>query len=65
MHNRLFFPENVNIGIIHKIYTDDKTNYFTIDVKLFNDMTSLGHVYIIENKDRKEILELENQNLDE
>ncbi|HBI00025.1 MAG TPA: rod shape-determining protein MreC, partial [Flavobacterium sp.] len=38
---------------------------FTIDVKLFNDMTSLGHVYIIENKDRKEILELENQNLNE
>mgnify|MGYP006192096231 FL=1 len=61
----IIFPENVNIGIIHKIYTDDKTNYFTIDVKLFNDMTSLGHVYIIENKDRKEILELENQNLDE
>ncbi|HRE77452.1 MAG TPA: rod shape-determining protein MreC [Flavobacterium sp.] len=61
----IIFPENVNIGTIHKIYTDDKTNYFTIDVKLFNDMTSLGHVYIIENKDRKEILELENQNLNE
>jgi len=61
----IIFPENVNIGTIHKIYTDDKTNYFTIDVKLFNDMTSLGHVYIIENIDRKEILELENQNLNE
>jgi len=61
----IIFPENVNIGTIHKIYTDDKTNYFTIDVKLFNDMTSLGHVYIIENKDRKEILQLENQNLNE
>lgn len=61
----VIFPENVNIGTIHKIYTDDKTNYFTIDVKLFNDMTSLGHVYIIENKDRKEILELEAQNKDE
>lgn len=61
----IIFPENVNIGTIHKIYTDDKTNYFTIDVKLFNDMTSLGHVYIIENIDRKEILELESQNSDE
>ncbi|UPQ77812.1 rod shape-determining protein MreC [Flavobacterium azooxidireducens] len=61
----IIFPENVNIGTIHKIYTDDKTNYFTIDVKLFNDMTSLGHVYIIENIDRKEILELENQNQNE
>lgn len=53
------FPENVDIGIIEKIYTDDQTNYFTIDVKLFNDMTNLGHVYIIENKNRNEIIALE------
>lgn len=53
------FPENIDIGIIEKIYTDDQTNYFTIDVKLFNDMTNLGHVYIIENKNRNEIIALE------
>lgn len=53
------FPENINIGTIEKIYTDDETNFFTIDVKLFNDMTSLGHVYIIKNKDKKEIEDLE------
>lgn len=61
----IIFPENINIGTIHKIYTDNKTNYFTIDVKLFNDMTSLGHIYIVENKDRKEILALEAKNKDE
>jgi len=55
----ILFPENINIGTIYKIYTDNKTNYFTIDVKLFNDMTSIGHVYIIDNKDRKEIKKLE------
>lgn len=59
------FPENINIGIIHKIYTDPKTNYFTLDIKLFNDMTSIGHVYIIENKDRKEIIDIEKINKDE
>jgi len=53
------FPENIPIGTIDKIYIDKKTNYFTLDVRLFNDMTSLGHVYIIENKDRKEIIQLE------
>jgi rod shape-determining protein MreC len=53
------FPENIDIGIIHKIYTDDQTNYFTIDVKLFNDMTNLGHIYVIENKHRNEIIALE------
>jgi rod shape-determining protein MreC len=28
-------------------------------VKLFNDMTSLGHVYIIKNKETQEIINLE------
>ena len=53
------FPENIGIGTIEKIYIDNQTNFYTIDVKLFNDMTSLGHVYIIKNKDRDEINTLE------
>lgn len=57
------FPENVGIGTIHKIYTDNETNFFTINVKLFNDMTSLGHVYIIKNKDKKEFDKLQKKNI--
>lgn len=53
------FPENINIGTIEKIYIDNQTNFYTIDVRLFNDMTSLGYVYIIKNKDRDEIINLE------
>lgn len=59
------FPENIPIGKIEKIYVDKKTNYYTIDVRLFNDMTALGHVYIIENKDRDEIKQLEALSVDE
>ncbi len=55
------FPENINIGTVHKIYIDDKTNYYTIDVKLFNDMTNLGHVYIIKNNEREELLQIEKE----
>ncbi len=55
------FPENIGIGTIEKIYTDNETNYYTLDIKLFNDMTNLGHVYIIRNKDAAEIEKLENQ----
>lgn len=55
----VIFPENINIGTIDKIYTDDKTNFYTINVKLFNDMTNLGHVYIIKSKDREEVINLE------
>ncbi len=53
------FPENIPVGTIEKVYVDKKTNYYTLDVRLFNDMTSLGHVYVIENKDKPEIIQLE------
>lgn len=55
----LIFPENINIGTVDKIYIDNKTNYYTLDVKLFNDMTNLGHVYILKSKDNEEITNLE------
>ncbi len=53
------FPENINIGTIEKVLTDNETNFYTLDIKLFNDMTSLGYVYIIKNKDTPEINNLE------
>jgi rod shape-determining protein MreC len=55
------FPGGVNIGTIDRVYTDDETNYYTINVRLFNDMTNLGHVYIIKTKVREEILKLEKE----
>lgn len=55
------FPENIGIGTIDKVYIDNETNYYTLDVKLFNDMTNLGYVYIIKSKDREEIINLEKQ----
>lgn len=57
----VIFPANINIGTISKIYTDNETNYYTLEVKLFNDMTNLGYVYVIKSKDREEILNLEKQ----
>ncbi len=61
----VIFPANINIGTIHKIYIDNQTNYYTIDVKLFNDMTNLGHVYILKGKDRDELINLEKREIDE
>ena len=61
----VIFPENINIGTIDKIYIDNQTNYYTLNVKLFNDMTNLGHVYIIKSKNREEIINLEKQTKNE
>lgn len=55
----VIFPENINIGTVDKIYVDNQTHYYTLSVKLFNDMTNLGYVYIIKSKDREEIINLE------
>jgi rod shape-determining protein MreC len=57
----VIFPENIPIGKIDRIFIDKTTNYYTINVRLFNDMTNLGHVYVIENVKRKEVLKLEDE----
>ena len=57
------FPKGIPIGTVASFKTDETENYFEIDVALFNDMTNIGHVYIIENLDAAEISNL--NNLDE
>lgn len=58
----VIFPENIGIGTIDKVgIPSDKNHYYTINVKLFNDMTNLGHVYIIKSENSEEIRNLENQ----
>lgn len=55
----VIFPENIPIGKIEKAYTDKNTNYYTISVRLFNDMTNVGFVYVIDNSKKNELLELQ------
>lgn len=56
------FPKGIPIGTIASFKLDETENYFEIDVALFNDMTNIGHVYIIENLDATEISNLNNLN---
>ena len=53
------FPENIPIGTIRKFDLDIAKSFYRIDVDLFNDMTNIKNVYIINNLNREEILELE------
>ena len=53
------FPENIPIGTIQKYDLNESQSFYSIDVKLFNDMTNLDFVYVIQNKNRPEIQELE------
>ena len=55
------FPENIPIGTIKKYDLAGSGGFYNIDVALFNDMTNIKNVYIINNTDRKEILQLESE----
>jgi len=49
------FPKGIQIGVINDFELDAAENYYIINMKLFNDMTNIEHVYVIENKDLAEI----------
>ncbi|MDO5978295.1 rod shape-determining protein MreC [Flavivirga spongiicola] len=55
------FPKDINIGLIENYKLDAAENYYEINVRLFNDMTDLEHVYIIENTNKPEITNLLNE----
>ncbi len=59
------FPEGILIGTVKDFHLDDDDNYYYVNVDLFNDMTGLEHVYLIENNEAIEILELEKRVQDE
>ena len=58
------FPEGVLIGTINDFILNEDKNSYTVNVKLFNDMTNLEHIYIIKNKDAEEIKLLEKEGED-
>lgn len=53
------FPQGIPIGIVDQFVLDISGDTYNVDVTLFNDMTNLSHVYIIENLDAEEIRQLE------
>ena len=56
------FPKGIPIGRIVHFEKSKKDNTYIIDVKLFADMSNLEYVYIIEDRDRVAVSDLEKQN---
>ena len=53
------FPENIPIGTIKSFGLDVSKSSYTINISLFNDMSNLKNVYIINNTNRVVLEELE------
>ena len=58
------FPEGIPIGTI-KNFTTNNNRYETINISLFNDMSSIGYVEVIKNFDSEEIVNLEEKSTNE
>ncbi|WP_127139575.1 rod shape-determining protein MreC [Flagellimonas marinaquae] len=58
------FPENVPIGTIKKYDLNASQSFYNIDVELFSDMANIKNVYLIENRDKEEIEELESRTIE-
>ena len=53
------FPEGILIGAVIDFELTEDENSQNLNIQLFNDMTNLQHVYIIDNLDSQEIINLE------
>lgn len=53
------FPKGILIGTIDSYKLDAGGDTYIVNVKLFNDMTNIGHVYVIENLQASEIKSLQ------
>lgn len=59
------FPENIPIGTIKKFDLNESKSFYSIDVQLFNDMTNIKNVYVIDHINRQEIIQLEEETEDD
>ncbi|MEO2061296.1 MULTISPECIES: rod shape-determining protein MreC [Mesonia] len=56
------FPKGIPVGVVDNFELDVNQSYYKINVRLFNDMTNVGYVYIIDNQNLEELQSLETEN---
>lgn len=54
------FPENIVIGTISKIEKNESSNFYDLQLELATNFKSLYNVYVVDNKNRREQVLLEN-----
>ena len=57
-----YFPSNLEIGKIVTLKKEKNEGYYSIEVELFKSPSQWEYVYVIKNKDIKEINNLERKN---
>ncbi len=57
--NSLAFPKGLVVGVIKKFELDESQNYYSIQIELINDLTSINAVYVLTNLDAEAIKKLD------
>ena len=57
----LIYPEGITIGYIESSELQEDQNFFSVKIKVATDFASIHHVYIIQDKMKLEIEQLQNQ----
>lgn len=53
------FPKGLMIGTVERFYIEKGSNFYTVDVRLVNDLSNVQQVYVISNALKEEQAELE------
>ncbi len=56
------FPPGIAIGTIKRDTVPEGNNFYNIKVALVNDLSRMEYVYIVKNRDRKELMKLKGNN---
>jgi rod shape-determining protein MreC len=55
------FPPGIMVGTVERIIDDKATNFYTLDIKTAANFLSLQQVFIVENLQRQEQVDLDNE----
>ena len=61
----LIFPEGIHIGYVESYQLQEDQNFFSVKLRLATDFASTNYVYVIEDKLKQELQELEEENTGE
>ncbi len=56
------FPEGIPVGIVTEVKQGSDTNYLDITIELATNFSRISYVYLVENNQEAELLELSEQN---
>ena len=56
-----YFPYGIPIGTVFNFEKQEFQGYYDIDIKLFSNLTQKEFVYVLKNRNKEQIIDLNNE----